>query len=252
MRLSRRLTRRLKRGGGKKELALLEIPIPADRKISKKTINKAFNQKALRTHPDKEHDKNKKDEATKNMRDLLSARKILLDGVRNGFFTVPPSPEGEAPARNRQGEAQASNRQGEAPARNRQGEASGYKYGEFTRKTAEREAPPGGPGEGFEDNQGFAAAPQANNFTRTERANPHVYTRKKPPSPKRKRDVFEELHQLYRNTVGNPPSGNSDSDSDSVDWSDLMDERYRRNPQPKPNKKHNEDGKWAAVTGMRW
>jgi curved DNA-binding protein CbpA len=207
-----RLTRRIKRGGGKKELAILGIPIPADGKISEDTIKKAFRDKSLATHPDK----NKDSGATEHMRNVLSARKVLLDGLRNGVYTVSP------PAR-----AQVRH---QSPARHdARPPPPGYNFGAFERRHAERGPPPGGPGRGFE-----SSPPRANNFTHAERPNPHVYTRKKTPSPKR--DVWSEVRQLHRNAVGRPRS-NSGSDDE---WfsSDLMPGRHRRNPPPKKTGKN--------------
>ena len=217
MRSRKFLTRRLKRGGGKEELEQLGIDTNQPLTLSKADINRAYRKKSRGVHPDR----NKNPDATDNMRKLNDARDVLLRKANSGSYHYVPSQQAA--------QAVPQPRTQAAP------QPSGYNFGDFERRNANRAPPPGGPGRGFE-----SSPPRATNFTRSERATQNDTRRKTPspkknPSPKGETDVWARLRQLERDVVGSPPSGDSGSDDEWLD-SDLLLERHRRHkPQPKPN-----------------
>ena len=222
-----RLTRRLKRGGGKEQLKKLGIITDEELTLSQKDIEKAYRQQSKKVHPDR-NKTDTKEVAERKFRELTDAKDALLRKLKNGRYHYTPSP------RRPQAPQQPPQAQAQRPQAQRQ--PSGYNFGEFESRHANRDPAPGGPGPKFE------SPPRANNFTRSERATRATNfmhsgrddTRRNPPIPE-SGDVFSKIRNLHLNAFGRQQHdelfGNPRNEKKSPDYDpndDILDLRNRR------------------------
>ena len=223
-----RLTRRLKRGGGKKELEKLGIITDEELTLSQKDIEKAYRRQSIKVHPDT-NKRDKKEVAEGKFRELTDAKDALLRKLRNGRYHYTPSPR----------RPQAPQQPPQAPQQRPQAQRqpSGHNFGDFESINANRPPPPGGPGPKFK-----SSPPRATNFTRSERATRATNfmhsgrddTRRNPPIPE-SGDVFSKIRNLHLNAFGrqqhdelfgNPRNKEKSPDYDPND--DILDLRNWR------------------------